>query len=134
YLGEETLLAAARRAGYNTAAIGKLGPTIVQDLTQNEDDAPSNPPATVIIDDATGTPGALPLVKSIRDRILRDPYLLNTYFENAPPAGDPRTASRGANNEAGTNVANVLQQQYLMDTVTHALLPAFADPAGNRKP
>ncbi len=31
YLGEETLLAMAREAGYNTAAIGKVGPVAIQD-------------------------------------------------------------------------------------------------------
>src|SRR5450759_687858 len=33
HLGEETLLALARAKGYNPAAIGKLGPAAIQDLT-----------------------------------------------------------------------------------------------------
>jgi len=134
YLGEESLLAAARRAGYNTAAIGKLGPVMIQDVTQNNGGLAPEQLQTVVIDDGTGTPGALALLKPIRDRIVTDPYMLATYFENQAPTGDPRTAARGANNNAGTRVANVAQQKYLMDAVTHAVLPAFTDPKGNHKP
>ena len=72
YFGEETLLAAARRAGYHTAAIGKLGPTVIQDVTQNNAGLSADQVATVIIDDATGFPGGPPLIKSIRDRIAGD--------------------------------------------------------------
>src|SRR5260370_18435129 len=34
FLGEEALLAAGRRHGFRTAAVGKLGPTLIQDVTQ----------------------------------------------------------------------------------------------------
>jgi hypothetical protein len=54
YLGETTLLEAARAQGYSTAAIGKLGPTAVQDPTDRGGQS-------IVIDDATGwrqTPGA----------------------------------------------------------------------------
>ena len=34
YLDEETLLRAARRAGYNTATVGKLGPALIFDHTE----------------------------------------------------------------------------------------------------
>ncbi len=41
YLGEESLLAAARKAGFATAAIGKVGPTAIQDVTERTAPAPS---------------------------------------------------------------------------------------------
>src|SRR5579863_2901225 len=34
YLNEETLLAAARKHGFNTAAVGKMGPVAIQDVSQ----------------------------------------------------------------------------------------------------
>ena len=34
YVNEESLLAAARNAGYATAAVGKLGPAAMQDVSQ----------------------------------------------------------------------------------------------------
>jgi hypothetical protein len=48
YLGEQTILSAARQAGYGTAAIGKQGPILIQDHTARDGQS------TIIIDDATG--------------------------------------------------------------------------------
>src|SRR5581483_4846055 len=54
YLNEESLLALARRNGYNTAAIGKIGPTAIQDVSQISPQGLHYPiPQTVIIDDST---------------------------------------------------------------------------------
>jgi hypothetical protein len=140
-LGEQTLLAAAREAGFNTAAIGKLGPTLIQDITQaNSSITPENI-QTVIIDDRTGVVDSktglrvgMPLPRQITARILGDPYLRQSWFNGDSPTAEPVTVGRVANSRSGTNVANVEQQQYLMDLVTHAVLPSFVDPAGNRKP
>ena len=55
YLNETTLLGFARKQGYNTAAIGKLGPAAIQGI---EELKPSKgefgTPETVIMDDSTG--------------------------------------------------------------------------------
>ena len=57
FLTEESLLAYARTQGYSTAAIGKIGPVVIQDPTQDvRTGGPATPnitPQTVILDDAT---------------------------------------------------------------------------------
>ena len=47
YLNEETILKAARRAGLSTAAIGKLGPTLIFDHTERSGGQ------TIVFDDST---------------------------------------------------------------------------------
>jgi Type I phosphodiesterase / nucleotide pyrophosphatase len=57
FLTEESLLAYARLNGYSTAAIGKLGPVAIQDVTQDTrtggTTTPNITPKTVILDDST---------------------------------------------------------------------------------
>jgi arylsulfatase A-like enzyme len=48
YLSQQTIMAAARAAGYGTAAVGKVGPTLIQDHTARDGQS------TIIIDDVTG--------------------------------------------------------------------------------
>ena len=48
YLNEETILQAAREKGFSTAAIGKLGPTLIQDHLARDGKS------TIVIDDSTG--------------------------------------------------------------------------------
>src|SRR6516162_9277306 len=54
YLNEETILKMARAKGFSTAAIGKVGPTLIFDHT----DRGKN---TVVIDDSTGGKTGVPL-------------------------------------------------------------------------
>src|SRR6202795_4324773 len=50
YLNEETLLSGARAQGFNTAAVGKMGPTAIQDVSQlNPINGKFATPQTVII-------------------------------------------------------------------------------------
>lgn len=49
YLGETSLLEAARKAGYETAVVGKLGPSAIQDVVARDGRS------TVVIDDNTGS-------------------------------------------------------------------------------
>jgi len=112
WLNEATLLAAARQAGFSTAALGKLGPTLIFDLSDR-----ANSP-TVVFDDATGSDKGAPLAPEI--------------VEALKAAGLPTAApSRGANGETGnatkpgTSVANVAQQAYFVDVATKVLLPMF---------
>jgi hypothetical protein len=51
FLNEEAILTAARRAGYATAAIGKVGPVLMFDVTERSG------AQTIIVDDMTGRPG-----------------------------------------------------------------------------
>lgn len=57
FLTEESILAFARQNGYSTAAIGKLGPVVIQDVSQDNrtggTSTPNITPKTVIIDDST---------------------------------------------------------------------------------
>jgi hypothetical protein len=61
---EETLLAAARAKGLQTAVIGKSGPAFLQDVTQTNTDA------AIIIDDDTGSPAGVPLTGVIKAELI----------------------------------------------------------------
>ena len=123
FLGEEALLAFGRTHGFLTAAVGKLGPTLIQDLTQGN---PANGafavPDTVIIDDRTGSPAGLPLPAGIQAAL---------QAAGLPPGPPPRTQPAGNNVTPGTREANVAQQRYFADAITRAILPAFRE-AGKR--
>lgn len=113
YLNEKSLLAAAREAGYQTAAIGKLGPVAIFDVTERTGEK------TIVVDDSTGSPGGLPLGESVKAAMAA--------------AGVPTTATpRGENGKSGnattpgTLVANVPQQQYFADVATKVVLHKFA--------
>ena len=60
--GSSGLLAVARAAGWRSAAVGKVGPSYIQDLAAVRD-------GTVVIDDSTGKPGGLPLDPDIAQRL-----------------------------------------------------------------
>src|SRR5262245_1594138 len=111
YLNEESVLAAARKAGFLTAAVGKVGPTAVYDVTERSGTQ------TMIVDDATGRTGGLPL---------------GEFAEALRRAGLPiETPARGDNTKTGdaktpgTTVANIEQQRYFVDVITKAILPRF---------
>jgi arylsulfatase A-like enzyme len=110
YLNEETLMSAARKAGYSTAAIGKNGPIGIQDVTQRDGKG------TLIIDDQTGWPGGFPIPDEVRDAIKA--------------AGlDEQAEDRGLNGSPGTYdmpgviVANVQQQDWFTGVATKVVLP-----------
>jgi predicted AlkP superfamily pyrophosphatase or phosphodiesterase len=114
YLGEDTLLALARAHGYSTAAIGKLGPVAIQDITQlMPQQRHFTVPQTIIIDDATGA-DAPPLADDTLAALAR------AGLPNATPA---RQQGAGDRNTAGTHDANLVQQRYFIDAATRAVLP-----------
>ena len=117
YLNEETLLTAVRRQGFRTAAIGKAGPTAIQDA---EELNPANgrfiAPATIIIDDATGTPDGIPLTAEVATA------LSNAGLPGIAPA---RVQPAGNNESPGTTNSNERQQTYFADATTKAILPMF---------
>src|SRR5690242_1947297 len=111
YLNEETILKMARDKGFSTAAIGKLGPTLIFDHT----DYGKN---TIVIDDATGGKNGVPISDEMKDALTK--------------AGLPTTTvPRGENSKAGdaktpgTTVANVAQQAWMADVATKVVLPIF---------
>jgi len=113
YLNEESLLAAARRQGYQTASIGKKGPTSVHDVTGRDG-------AGIVIDDDSGwpPPDSLPFAPGIQAAIRAAGL--------APiPPDRGLNASLGAYNMAGVKVANVEQQDWFVRVATEVLLPRF---------
>ncbi len=117
YLNEETLLKLARDKGLSTAALGKVGPTLLFDHTDRADQPGLH---SVVFDDSTGTPKGVPLSDEIKAALEK--------------AGLPTaTPSRGANAKAGdaktpgTVEANVPQQAYFADVATKVVLPLFKE-------
>jgi arylsulfatase A-like enzyme len=118
FLGEASLLSVARANGFNTAAIGKLGPVAIQDVSQvAEVDGGFPVPATVILDDATGKLDGVPIPPAIQAALRSADLAL------APP---PRLQFEGDVETPGTHEANRPQQRWFADAATRAVLPAFA--------
>jgi arylsulfatase A-like enzyme len=123
YLGEQTLLAVARAHGFSTAAIGKVGPTLIQDISQG--DRAVKVPATIIIDDRTGTGTGLPLDPAIAAALTA------ALGSATPPARNSKRPARddngysGSSQAPGTRMANVRQQEFLAEAVTKVILPEF---------
>jgi arylsulfatase A-like enzyme len=129
YLGEETFLQMAREHGYNTAAVGKLGPTGIQDVTAL---APHNgrftPGAAIIVDDHTGLAAGIPLAEKMREALRKAgvpdeaPQRSNGYAQDS----QYNNGYSGSSTKPGTLMANVVQQQWFADVTTRGLLPMFA--------
>jgi predicted AlkP superfamily pyrophosphatase or phosphodiesterase len=111
YLSEETILKMARAQGFSTAAIGKVGPTLIFDHT----DRGKN---TIVIDDSTGGKTGVPLSDEIKDALAKANLPLTT-----PSRGDNGKA--GDAKTPGTTVANTAQQAYMADVATKVVLPMF---------
>lgn len=118
FLNELSLLAAAREHGFNTAAIGKLGPVAIQDLTQLKPTGGHFPlPQTVILDDSTGSANGVPVTPEIQGALTA------AGLGNVPT---PREQSTGTVSQPGTHAANIGQQKWFADAATKAILPTFA--------
>ncbi len=111
YLNEETILKMARAQGFSTAAIGKLGPTLLFDHT----DRGKN---TIVIDDSTGGKNGIPLSDEMKDALTKANLPLATV-----PRGDNGKA--GDAKTPGTTAANIAQQAYMADVATKVVLPMF---------
>ncbi|MFA5957121.1 alkaline phosphatase family protein [Hyphomicrobium sp.] len=112
FIDEETILHVAHRSGFNTAAIGKLGPTLVFDHTSRGGGE------SVIIDDATGTPVGIPLAPWVSDGLKA---------EGLPTEAPSRLTNKdhGDFKTPGTKDANVVQQSYFAAALTRIVLPKF---------
>jgi hypothetical protein len=117
FLNETSLLALARQHGFNTAAIGKLGPAAIQDIIQlKPTQGRFTVPKTVIIDDSTGSAGGVPLAPEVLSA-LAAAGLGSTPTPREQPTGTAFTP--------GTLAANIGQQKWFADAATKAVLPAF---------
>jgi Type I phosphodiesterase / nucleotide pyrophosphatase len=129
FLDEETLLAVARKHGFATAAVGKLGPTLIQDIAVGCAKDGSVPvPETVIIDDTTGKDGGIPLDPKIA-AALKDAGLdlVAPDRSNGHPKTQEDNGSPGNNDKPGTQSPNLKQQQFFAGALTKAILPAFLE-------
>jgi arylsulfatase A-like enzyme len=115
YLNEETVLKMARMKGYSTAAIGKLGPTLIFD---HNDKIGTDGLHSIVVDDSTGSKNGVPLSDEMKAALAKANLALETPSrgENGK-AGDSRTA--------GTTVPNTAQQAYFTDVATKVVLPMF---------
>ena len=112
YLGETSLLQAARAKGYATAAIGKTGPVGVQDVTARDGKG------TIVLDSTYGGEGAIALAPEIAAAIE------NAGLAPSPPRRGPEF-SGGDFKTPGTLLANVPQQDWFVGVATKVLLPRF---------
>jgi hypothetical protein len=112
YLNETTLLAAARARGFSTAAIGKLGPTAIQDVTSRDGKG------SIVIDDDTGTPDGFPLPADVVGEIKA--LGLDAATPDRALNSDPGDYIR-----SGVHVANVEQQNWFAAVAAEVLLPRF---------
>src|SRR3954466_1400415 len=115
FLNEDTVLKLARERGYSTAAIGKVGPTLIFDHT---DKIGADGLHSIVIDDATGGKNGVPLSQEMQDALTKAQLPLAT-----PPRGDNGKA--GDAKTPGTTSANVAQQAYMADVATKVVLPMF---------
>src|ERR1700746_1240380 len=69
YLDEETILKMARAKGFSTAAIGKVGPTLIFDHTDRAD--ASGNAHSIVVDDATGAKTGVPLSDEMKDAMTK---------------------------------------------------------------
>jgi arylsulfatase A-like enzyme len=109
---QATLLALARRAGYSTASVGKLGPVLMQDPAAHDGRG------TIILDDSTGTPNGVPVAPDVAAAIAQA-----GLTPAPPPRGDNGRA--GTFETPGTTTPNVVQQTWMADVTTRVLLPMF---------
>ncbi len=114
YLNEETILRAAREAGFSTATIGKLGPALIFDHTERSGQH------TIVVDDMTGRPGGIPL----SDEVTRRLGALSLPVQ-APARGE--NGKYGSSTAPGTLAANVEQQNFFADVAAKAVLPLFKE-------
>lgn len=112
FIDEETILRAAHQAGFNTAAIGKIGPTLVFDHTSRSGGE------SIIMDDATGTEAGIPLALWVSEGLKA---------AGLPAEAPGRLTNKESGNfrEPGTKDANVVQQGYFTAALTRVVLPKF---------
>src|ERR1700722_10330303 len=115
YLNEQTILKMARTKGFSTAALGKVGPTLIFDHT---DKIGTDGNHSIVFDDATGGKNGVPLSDEIKAALTKAALPLAT-----PPRGE--NAKVGDAKTPGTLVPNTEQQAYFVDVATKAVLPMF---------
>ena len=129
FLSEKTLLDVAHEAGYNIAAVGKQGPTAIQGLASISPKQRKFPSASsfLILDDATGNSGGLPLSAGISSALAEEGLsaAVPTRSNGYGPTADWNNGFPGTAKRHGTLQANRVQQQWFADAATRVILPSF---------
>jgi hypothetical protein len=129
YLNEETLLSIARKAGYATASVGKLGPVAIWDASQISAQNQNFPTTiqTVFVDDATGSASGIPLRSDIAAALTAAglPTVAPNRSNGCGATDQCNNGFSGNNTTPGTTSANLVQQQFFADSLTKAILPTF---------
>jgi hypothetical protein len=108
FVAERSLMQAAREKGYLTAALGKVGPVGIHDLTQLDGKT------TIFFDDDTGKKNGIVLRLDVVEMLKK--------------AGLPlETPGRAQRSETPGKTTNVIQQKYYRDIVTKVLLPHYKE-------
>jgi arylsulfatase A-like enzyme len=108
FIAERSIMAAAREKGYLTAALGKVGPVGIHDLTQLDGKT------TIFFDDDTGKKNGIVLRPDVVEKLQK--------------AGLPlETPGRAQRSETPGKTTNIIQQKYYRDIVTKVLLPHFKE-------
>jgi len=108
FVAERSLMAAAREKGYLTAALGKVGPVGIHDLTQLDGKT------TIFFDDDTGKKNGIELRSDVVEMLKK--------------AGLPlETPGRAQRSETPGKTTNIIQQKYYREIVTKLLLPHFKE-------
>lgn len=107
FIAERSIMAAVREKGYLTAALGKVGPVGIHDLTQLDGKT------TIFFDDETGRKNGIVLRPEIVEMLKKSGLSLET-------------PGRGQRENPGKST-NVIQQKYYRDIVTKVLLPHFKE-------
>jgi predicted AlkP superfamily pyrophosphatase or phosphodiesterase len=117
HLNEETILKMARAKGFSTAAIGKVGPTLLFDHTDRADRPGLH---SIVIDDSTGGKNGFPLSDEMETALTKAglPLVTPSRGDNGK-AGDAKTP--------GTLVPNTVQQAYFGDVASKVVLPMFKE-------
>src|ERR1700680_1320933 len=115
YLNEETILKMARTKGFSTAAIGKVGPTLLFDHTDRADRPGLH---SIVIDDSTGAKTGVPLSEEMKAALTKAGLPLA-----APSRGD--NGKSGDAKTPGTLMPNTAQQAYFADVASKIVLPMF---------
>ena len=115
YLNEEVILKLARAKGFSTAAIGKVGPTLIFDHTDRADKPGLH---SIVIDDSTGSKTGVPLSDEMKAALTKAglPLVAPSRGDNGK-AGDAKTP--------GTLVPNTEQQAWFADVASKIVLPMF---------
>jgi arylsulfatase A-like enzyme len=112
YLNETTLLKAAIDAGYNAAAVGKVGPTLIFAHTMRDGQR------AVVIDDQTGSEKGIALPNWLAEDLSAASLPIK-----APGRAD--NGKPGTNTTPGTLLANLGQQSWFTTVLTQFVLPKF---------